>query len=231
MAIRLYDLAGAEEDSRFSPNCWRTRLALAHKDLPVETIPWRFTDKDAIAFSDQGAVPVMVDGDRTVVDSWTIAEYLEDIYPDRPSLFGGPIGRAYSRFVNHWANAVVHPAVAKIIILDVFSILHAKDKAYFRQSREQRFGMTLEQFVADREQKIAQFRQALQPMRATLADQPFLSGNGPTYADYAVFGAFQWARTTSPAKLLDTDDPVAGWRERILGLFDGLAGRAKGYPC
>ncbi|MBD0390319.1 MAG: glutathione S-transferase family protein, partial [Nostoc sp. C3-bin3] len=26
--IRLYDLAGAEDDRRFSPNCWRVRLAL-----------------------------------------------------------------------------------------------------------------------------------------------------------------------------------------------------------
>jgi hypothetical protein len=31
MAIKLYDLAGAELDQRFSPYCWRTRMALAHK--------------------------------------------------------------------------------------------------------------------------------------------------------------------------------------------------------
>jgi hypothetical protein len=29
MAIVLYDLAAAEADRRFSPFCWRTRLALA----------------------------------------------------------------------------------------------------------------------------------------------------------------------------------------------------------
>ena len=41
MTFRLYDLAGADPDRRFSPYCWRTRLALAHKELPVETVPWR----------------------------------------------------------------------------------------------------------------------------------------------------------------------------------------------
>ena len=56
MAIKLYDLAGAETDRRFSPYCWRARMALAHKGLEVETIPWRFTEKDAIAFSGQGRV-------------------------------------------------------------------------------------------------------------------------------------------------------------------------------
>ena len=63
-----------------------------HKGLPFDTIPWRFTDKDAIAFSGQGRVPVLVDGDEVVSDSWTIATYLEDAYADRPSLFRGDGG-------------------------------------------------------------------------------------------------------------------------------------------
>ena len=98
MALRLYDLAGADPERRFSPYCWRIRLALAHKELPAETIPWRFTEKEAIAPSGQGRVPVLVDGERWIADSWPLANYLEDAYADRPSLFGGPIGRHLSRF-------------------------------------------------------------------------------------------------------------------------------------
>jgi hypothetical protein len=90
MSLKLYDLAGAESERRFSPYCWRAKLALAHKGLATETIPWRFTDKDVIAFSEQGRVPVLVDGDRVVSDSWAIAIYLEETYSDRPSPFGGP---------------------------------------------------------------------------------------------------------------------------------------------
>ncbi|MDE1903950.1 MAG: glutathione S-transferase N-terminal domain-containing protein, partial [Alphaproteobacteria bacterium] len=39
--LKLFDLAGADDDRRFSPYCWRVKLALAHKGLPVETVPWR----------------------------------------------------------------------------------------------------------------------------------------------------------------------------------------------
>jgi hypothetical protein len=39
MTITMYDLAGAEMDRRFSPFCWRSRMALAHKGLAVETVP------------------------------------------------------------------------------------------------------------------------------------------------------------------------------------------------
>ena len=52
--LRMYDLAAAEPERRFSPYCWRSRLALAHKDLPVETIPWRFTEKEVLSPSRVG---------------------------------------------------------------------------------------------------------------------------------------------------------------------------------
>lgn len=52
MAIQLYDLCG-KDDRRFSPYCWRTKLALKHKGLDFETVPWRMTEKDRIAFSGQ----------------------------------------------------------------------------------------------------------------------------------------------------------------------------------
>jgi len=231
MAIKLYDLAGAEADRRFSPNCWRTRLALAHKGLPVETVPWRFTEKEAIAFSSQGRVPVLVDGATTVADSWAIAEYLEQAYPDRPSLFGGATGVALARFVNNWADTVLHPGVARLIIVDVHARLHDKDRDYFRTSREQRFGKTLEAVSADRETQVVPFRLSLQPLRATLEVQAYLGGAAPNYADYIVFGAFQWARTTSPFPILTADDPIAAWRGRLLDAFGGLARAAPGYAA
>lgn len=228
--LELYDLAGAEEDRRFSPYSWRARMALAHKGLPVKTIPWRFTEKDAIAPSGQGRVPVLVDGSRWIADSWTIANHLEDTYPDQPSLFGGPTGRALSRFYNNWADTVLLPGLARLAILDVFNHLHDKDKDYFRRTREERFGKSLESVVADRDQQAVAFRQSLTPLRQTLQAQPFLGGEQPLYADYIVFGCFQWVRCTSNFAVLASDDPVAAWRGRMLGLFDGLAGKAKGYP-
>ena len=66
MTVVMYDLAGDDPALRFSPFCWRTRMALAHKGLAVTTIPWRLTDTAALTFSGQGRVPVIRDGDVVV---------------------------------------------------------------------------------------------------------------------------------------------------------------------
>ncbi|MFC7473862.1 glutathione S-transferase family protein [Dankookia sp. GCM10030260] len=229
MSRVLYDLAGADPALRFSPFCWRTRMALAHKDLTVETVPWRFTEKDRIAFSGQALVPVLVDGDRTLHDSWAIAEYLEDAYPHRPSLFGGPEAQAVTRFVNGWTDSILHPWIARMVVRDLLDCLRPEDAGYFRASREARFGTTLEAFVAPREASLTAFRKDLQPVRLALRGQAFLAGEAPAYADYIVFGAFMWARAVSPFRLLEADDPVHAWRGRMLAMFDGLAGAAPGH--
>lgn len=220
--MQLYDLAGADGDDRFSPYCWRARLALAHKQFDIETVPWRYHEKDAIAPSGQGRVPVLVDGDRWVADSWAIACYLEDRYPDRPSLFGGGAGKAYCRYFSLLGDAHA-AALFPILARDVLDHVHADDRAYFRETREARLGKTLEAAQADRDTSIDAFRASLAPLRNTLAEQPFLGGASATYADYAVFGQFQWGRCVSAAPLLTIDDPVYAWRDRLLDAFAGLA--------
>jgi glutathione S-transferase len=224
----LYDLAGADPNLRFSPYCWRTKLALAHKGLDYETVPWRMTEKDVIAFSGQGRVPVLVDGERIVSDSWAIATYLEQAYPDRPSLFGGPAATAVTRFVNTWADTTLHGGIIRLIVSDIVGIVHDSDREYFRQSREQRFGMPLEQVTAGRDERVKAVRESLLPLRHIVSTQPYLAGDEPAYADYIVFGTFQWARCVSSFELLDRDDAVAAWRERMLDRFGALARRA---PC
>jgi glutathione S-transferase len=230
MPRKLYELVGREDDRPFSPYCWRTRMALAHKGLNAECVPWRFTEKDVIAFSGQERVPVLVDDGKVVSDSWAIATYLDDAYPDAPSLFGGLTARATAAFFNNWVDNVVNPAVLRVVLLDVYNQLGDADKAYFRKSREARFGMTLEKVVEDPEAKIAALRQALQPARLTLEKQPYLGGDTPRYVDYILFGAFCWARGVSPQKLLERDDPLFAWRKRLLEAHGGIAGQTKGYP-
>jgi glutathione S-transferase len=201
-----------------------------NKGLAVDTVPWRFTEGDKIAFSGQGKVPVIVDGDEAVYDSWTIADYLDATYPER-KLLASTRERALAKFIGNWTDTVLHPGIARLVMVDLFAHLDPKHQPYFRTSREARFGMTLEAFCADREVKLAAFRQSLTPLRATLQGQPYLGGEAPDYADYIVFGGFQWARCISPLQLLAPDDPIGAWRQRLLDAFDGLAGKAKGYPC
>jgi glutathione S-transferase len=226
MSMVLYELAAADPAIRFSPYCWRTRLALAHKRLSVETLPWHFTEKERLAFSGQGKVPVLLDGDTVVTDSWAIADYLETTYPDRPSLFGGSGGRAHVAFINAWADSVLHPGIAGLIVLDILHVLRPEDQGYFRESRERAFGQPLEQVVAGRERGVIAWRRGLAPLRLVLRRQPWLGGDAPDYADYIVLGSLQWPRCSSAFRLLEDDDPVRDWQMRGLALFDGLAGAA-----
>jgi glutathione S-transferase len=229
MAITLYDLAGAEADRRFSPFCWRTKMALAHKGLKVETVPWRFTEKDKLPQPNGGRVPVIVDDGHVVHDSTAVADYLESRYPDLPSLFGGEAGRALSAFVQNWTETVLQPGLVGFVVLDIYRHVAPADRGYFRQSREERFGRTLEQVVEDRESQLPAFRDSLTPLRRTVERQQFLGGPTPAYADYVVFGAFQWARAISDFELLAAEDPIAAWRGRMLDAFDGLARKSPAY--
>ena len=38
--IKVWELCGAEKERVFSPFCWATRLAVIHKGLECETVPW-----------------------------------------------------------------------------------------------------------------------------------------------------------------------------------------------
>lgn len=229
MTLKLFELVGSDAARPFSPYCWRTRMALAHKGLSAQSIPWRLTEKEAIAPHKSEKVPVLLDGETAVADSWVIANYLEDRYPDRPSLFGGEGGRAMGRMLNSWADVTVIYGIFPMIVADMPNNLGPADAAYFRSTREARLGKPLEEISANRDTAVEGFRKLLEPMRLTLNSQNYLGGAAPNYADYIVFGAFQWARVVSPFKLLAEDDPVHAWRERLLDAFDGMARKSPGY--
>jgi glutathione S-transferase len=221
MTLKLFELVGTDAARPFSPFCWRTRMALAHKGFSAQTIPWCFTEKDAIAPHQSEKVPVLLDGDTSIVDSWVIANYLEVAVRRR--------GRM-ARMLNWWGDVVVIAGIFPLIIADIPLGLKPVDAVYFRQSREARFGKPLEEIMAGRDKAVEGFRKTLDPLRLTLKTQPFLGGETPNYADYIVFGPFQWARVVSPFKLLVADDPVHAWRGRLFDAFDGMARKSPGYP-
>ena len=221
MTIVLYELCAADGNRRFSPHCWKVRMALAHKGVPFETRPTPFTQIEEIGRGFSPTVPVIEDRGRLVRDSFDIAAYLEEIYQDGPSLFRGEGGRALARFVESFALTVVHPRLLTLIVKDINDQLGPADKVYFRKTREERLGRSLEAVQADRDDRLPAFRGALQPLRHLLGHQPFLGGVTPFFADYILFGPLQWARVISPFTLFDPADPVAQWFERCLDLYGG----------
>ena len=224
--ITLYDLV-FQDDRRPSPYCWRAKFALKHKGLGWRDEPVGFTEKQKIAFANSQTVPVIHDGPKVVKDSWEIARHLESAYSEKP-LFGSALHHA--RFVAHWVDSSVHFALFPLLVGDLYDRVRPVDQAYFRESRGKRLGTTdFAAFQAKAREKggVEAFRAVLEPARRVLKDQPFLSGDQPAYADYALVGAFLWARIVTPLELLQADDPVHGWRERMLDLYDGMGRQAK----
>jgi glutathione S-transferase len=223
--ITLYDLV-LDDDRRPSPFCWRAKLALRHKGLEWRDEPVGFTEKHKIAFAQSQTVPVIHDGTSVVKDSWAIARHLEQAYPG-DSLFAGDV--SYSHFVAGWVDTAVHPALFPLLVSDLYERVRPVDKPYFQESRAKRLGTTDFSGIQTRarEKGIAAFRAVLEPARRVLREQAFLSGERPAYPDYALAGAFLWARIASTVALLEADDPVHAWRERMLDLYDGMGRKAQ----
>lgn len=223
MTVLLYDLVGRDPARPYSPHCWKVAMALAHKGLDFESVPTTFVEVPKVEGGVSRTVPVIRDGDAVVADSFQIALYLDEAYPDRPTLFGGEGGKAAARFIERWSQLTIHTYLGAAALMDIYACQDQDNRAYFRESREARFGKKIEEVPATRDAELAGFRASLEPLRSMLGYQPFIGGQSPLFADYIVFGAFQWVRVTSPYPFLDADDPVAGWFERCLDLHGGLA--------
>ncbi len=220
--MKLYELVGVDKTQGFSPYVWRIKMALAHKGLEAEMVPLGFTDiKDTLDFADSKTVPVLVDGDNIIKDSWDIACYLEAAYPDSPSIFGGSVAKAQARLLNHQITLPLLVPFFKILVADIYDLLNDEDKDYFRRTREPRLGCTIEETIEARPKLLASVKQNLWPYNKCLEEQHFFGGDEPAFSDYIMYGIFQWARGTSNIKILQEDQPLYKWRTKMDNLYDG----------
>ena len=227
ITIQFFDLEGLD-GKRFSPFGWRVRMALAHKGLESTSIVEGvgFSEKHKLEFSNQELVPVIKDDNMIISDSWDIAVYMEKSYDSSSSLFGTTGDFSQVKFISSWVDSQLHPLIARCVVRDILDVISPSEHEYFRKSREKRFGKRLEDVVADRENTRTILKQTLYPIRKALEIAPFLGGENPNFSDYAIFGAFMWAKVTSSFQLLESSDPIYNWRERMLSLYDGLAKKA-----
>jgi glutathione S-transferase len=101
-------------DNPFSPFARKVRMVLGYKGLPFASIDaLALAEHDRLlAVNPRGEVPVLVDGEVTVVNSADIVTYLDHRYPDRPVLPADPAqrvaARAWERLADGLVDAVVH---------------------------------------------------------------------------------------------------------------------------
>lgn len=213
----LYELCGADRELLFSPYCWRVRLALAHKGLDFHSRPIRFGEKAAIEFSGQKLVPVLVDDGQSVHDSIVIFSYLDARYPQRP-LLGDGAAAERARLVERLSFHALRMPLLKILLLRAYQACAEEDRDYFRSSREQAFGMPLEE-MADPQGGEQQLRQALAPLEAWLGDKPYLEGDEAGACDYLVAGMLLWAWCLGVQPWAE-ESAVGAWFTRIRQAYE-----------
>src|SRR5262245_28141569 len=102
MAFTLYYVSG-------SPFSWRVYLALEHKRVEFSPRLISFDKnehktREFLAISPRHQVPVITDDGFALYESSAIVEYVEERFPDGPSLFpGGQKGRA---LVRQWVSEI-----------------------------------------------------------------------------------------------------------------------------
>ena len=211
MTITLYDLCGRDTSRRFSPYCWRIKKALDHKKLAYETIAVPFTGIAKIEGNEVKTVPMLCDSGRTVTDSFAIAEYLDEAYPQTPALFDGRHAHAMSRFVEAWTFSALHPGIIRMVAKDIHDILDDEDQAYFRRTRETTLKTTLEELHADRDRHRQGFQTNLLALDQMLRRQRFIGGATPNFADFIVYGSLKWPAACSDYDVLPQKPRVLDW--------------------
>ena len=227
--ITLYDLV-FQDDRRPSPFCWRAKFALAHKGLTwTERADGlhregqdrlrRFADRAG----DQGRREA---GARTAGRSPITSTRR---YPDKP-LFKSEMARSYARFINGWVDTPVHAALFPLMVGDLYDRVRPVDKAYIREVARQAAGHD----ATSPRSRRRRARRGCRPSAPCWSrragrcrSRSSCPATTPAYPDYALAAPSCGPRIVSPLELLEADDPVHAWRERMLDLFDGMGRKAK----
>ncbi|MCD8489871.1 MAG: glutathione S-transferase [Desertifilum sp.] len=211
----------------------KVRLMLDYKGLAyrkIEVTPG-IGQIDVYRLSGQRQVPVLKDGTTVIADSTAIAFYLDRQYPDRPLIPTEPYPRGLCLMMEEWADESIGvksrkalfgglsqdqnfrtavlptstPDIVKTIVgsvpSDILKVLG--------------FGVG----ASPDEVKAAQdaLRQDLEALSLILLDKPYLVGDRPTLADFAVAGLSILIKFPS-GPYLDIPDNLKG--KGIPGLAD-----------
>lgn len=155
-----------------SPPSWMVQLALEEKGLSYrcETLDFakgEHRTPEMLARNPRGTIPVLVDGERSIHETYAILAYLEFAYPT-PSLY--PQGKdAYARALVRFHES----SNLKDLGMKVFVAL-------MRTPAEERKSEEIEAMKAELFKELAYWE-------SYLGEGSFLSGEGLSYADLSIF--------------------------------------------
>jgi glutathione S-transferase len=219
--ITLYDLQLAS-GCTISPFVWATKYALKHKGFEIESVPGGFTGILERTGGRSERLPVIVDDGKWVLDSWLIAEYLDERYPERPPLFSGASMKLLTKFLEGWLWTTAIRPWFGCYIKDYRDLSLPQDHEYVTRSRENMLGRKLEEVVVGREDRLPLVPPSLEPLRQLLRESEWLGGTQPNYADYRALSVFLWTASIATTPPLTADDPLRDWLDRGFDLYGGL---------
>ncbi|KAK0457217.1 uncharacterized protein EV420DRAFT_1549441 [Desarmillaria tabescens] len=199
--ITFYDIPSKLPINAYSPNTWKARYALNFKGIPYHTEWVEFPDIEGLykKFNIQASstqqdgvtpyytVPLLHDSSTGAIisESAAIVEYLETTYPDTPRLIPPGTKALHAAFTSAFEPQIM--AIVPFSIPAVNAILNPRSEAFFRKTREESFGMTIEDMgpLGElKEKQLALLKHDLGKVDKWMTEgDAFVMGETPTFAD------------------------------------------------
>lgn len=216
-----------------SHHCEKIRLILDYKQLPYTTVEVTpgVGQIDLYRMSGQRQVPVLKNGSEVIADSTAIARYLETQYPERPLVPTDPKQQGLCWMMEAWADESIGTN-ARTVMIGAFSqhpnfrtaLLPVSTPDLLKNLVGSVPGDVLSLlgtgvgFGPDDVRSATEIlRQNLESLCLILQTQPYLLGEQPTLADFAVAGLTMYIKF--PAKQY-VDLPVGICDKGVPGLAD-----------
>ncbi|PCH40178.1 hypothetical protein WOLCODRAFT_136708 [Wolfiporia cocos MD-104 SS10] len=237
--ITLYDIPSDIKGIAWSPNTWKTRIALQIKGLQFETVWVEYPDiadlckKIGAAPSGTRAdgspsytLPVIHDSSTNTVvsESGLIARYLDKTYPNTPILISPETDALHGAF-QEVSRFIILPHMSQLMVPPSHAHLHPPSQAYFRRTREISFGQKIEEISppgAIREALLEKLQGGFTKLAEWLEldgrEKLFFTGNRVSHADLSIAGWLIWIKL-----ILGADSPewlaVKTWNGGRWGRF------------
>ncbi|THH14510.1 hypothetical protein EW146_g5822 [Bondarzewia mesenterica] len=215
--ITLYDIPsnGSIKDISWSPNIWKTRLALNMKGLSHKTVWVEYPDIEnlckSIGAEPTGSMvpytlPVIHDSKTGAVvsESFKIAQYLDKTYPSAVTLVPQGTG-TFQAMIADIAVQKIGFNLLFMLGMPTLQLLPPRSAAYYRHTRELFFKKKIEEWAPGEEEKNALWKKTLEGFAEIHKwidfggeGKVFMMGDSPTFSDTVIVAFLATLRRTLP---------------------------------
>lgn len=214
----------------------KVRLVLDYKQLPYEAVEVTpgVGQIDVYQMSGQRQLPVLKDGTEVIPDSTAIVRYLDQAYPERPVIPTDPKQKGLCLALEDWADESLgiqgrkamigafsqHPNFRTSVLPDSTPDLVKNLVGAVPGDILTVLGTGVGFGPGDIRTATIILKQALEALCLMLQDSPYLLGDQPTLADFAVAGISMYVKF--PAQRY-VDLPAGICEKGVPGLADDLS--------